>query len=103
MSADQRYGYRAVLGDRDNWGLLPLGGQQWCHGSDQDAAGAQADDWPSLLEEPRDVWRRTIVAFVPIAPESARSVQPRTRERRSQLPAESGTAFTDRNNRNAMG
>ena len=46
MAAQQRHHRRAVLGRREHRRLGPLVAQERCHGTDQDAAGAQPDHRP---------------------------------------------------------
>jgi len=63
----QRNCYRTVLGYRDNRRFLAFGPEQRGDRTDQDAAGADADDRLSPFEQLANVDRCTFVGLVPIA------------------------------------
>ena len=90
MSPDQRHRYRAVLGDRDDRRLLPLGGEERGDRADEDAAGADTDDRPTCFEQLADMGRHSIVALVPVRGVCTRPVQPSAGQRHPQSAAERG-------------
>ena len=103
MSADQRHRYRAVLGDRDDRRLLLFRGEQRGDGTDQDAAGADADDRPPRFEQPADMGRHPIIALVPVAGMRARPVQPSAGQRRPQSASERGASWAEHDDSNVLG
>jgi len=51
VAAEQRHGGRAILGQRDDWGLAALVMKVRGNGADQDPCGAEADDAAALAKQ----------------------------------------------------
>ena len=103
VSPDERHRDRAVLGNRDDGRFVLFGGEEGGNRTNQDAAGADADDRPTRVEQRANMGRHAVVALVPVAGMGARPVQPSAGQRRPQSPAECGAPGAEHDHGNVLG
>src|SRR5690242_7408890 len=103
MSPDKRHRHRAVLGECDDRRLLLLCREEWGNRTNEDAAGANADNRPPCFEQLADMGRDSIITLVPVAGMRTRPVQPSAGQRPPQSPAECGAPWAEHDDGNVLG